>query len=254
MHDCRQTQDSLIDLLFDAHGDGGASRARLVAEVERCAACAAEYRSLVATLDACDEASDALAPGENYLTQYHAALTRRLLDAAGDTRTPSSAARATHEQSTRTTTTPFWKRLLNASIRVPVPVAAVCALLFVGACAVALVLAARPASEPVVLAAPHMTEPQTAPQIKFVEVPVVQEKTVTQIVYVPRRPANDGEEARRQNVRENVAGVGRPKNATTAAVTNMAAAPMPSRPNLSGFKPAGEVNLRIIKGSEAREQ
>jgi hypothetical protein len=210
--------------------------------------CAAEYRSLVATLDACDEASDALAPGENYLTQYHTALTRRLLDAAGDARTPSTT-RASHLSSMPTT--PFWKRVLNASIRVPVPVAAVCALLFVAACAVAFVLAARPAPEPFVLAAPHTAEPQTAPQIKFIEVPVVQEKTVKQIVYVPRRAAGEGDDARRPNVRENLAG-DRRQNAP--GVANTAAAVTPARANLSGFKPAGEVNLRIIKGSDAREQ
>lgn len=236
MHDCRQTQDSLLDVIFDEADS--TTRSRLLAEVERCAACAAEYRSLVATLDACEEASDALAPVESYWPRYHAALTRRLRDAAGEAQIGRAAPRA-----------PFWKRLLTTSIRVPAPLAAAAALLLVATSVFALMLAVRPAPEPVTLAAPDMGQPppqEAAPQIKFVEVPVVREKTVTQIIYLPRR--GDKDAARRIDARENLAGVGR-QNAP-APVANTAT----PRPNLSGFKPAGEVNLRIIKEGDAREQ
>lgn len=233
MHDCRQTQASLIDLLFDE--TDAATRARLLAEVGRCAACAAEYRSSQATLAACDEASAALAPPETYWPQYHAALARRLQDTQA-ARAPSSRA-------------PFWKRLLTTSIRVPAPLAAAVALLLIVASVFALALIARPAPEPVVLAAPDTRQPATAPEIKFVEVPIVREKVVTQIIYVPRRRGGGGDNAGRDAARENLAGVGR-RDAPPAPATG---APIP-RPNFSDFKPAGEVNLRIIKGSDAREQ
>jgi len=240
MHDCRQTQASLIDLLFDEADDAGA-RARLIAEAERCGACAAEYRSLATTLEACDEVSSALAPGEDYWPQYHEALTRRLLAAADDAR----GARVPPPR------TPFWKRVLTASIRVPVPVASVAVLLLIAACGIALLLIARPAPEPLLLAAPHIVQPpQAAPQIKFIEVPVIQEKIVTQTIYLPRR-AEDGAPARRLAPRENLSRVGR-QNAPVAPAANTNGDP--SRAKLSGFKPAGEVNLRIIKGSDAREQ
>jgi anti-sigma factor RsiW len=232
MHDCRQTQDSLIDVIFDEADY--AARSRLFAEVERCAACAAQYRSFAATLDACDEASAALAPGESYWPQYHAALTRRLLDATGDAPPMRATVRA-----------PFWRRLLTTSIRVPAPLAAA-ALLLVAASVLALALVVRPAPEPVVLAAPHIRQPEAAPQIRFIEVPVVREKTVTQIIYLPRR--GDGD-VRPSAPRENLAGVGR-QNAAPARVANTAT----PRANLSGFKPADELNLRVIKESEAREQ
>jgi hypothetical protein len=236
MHDCRQTQDSLLDVIFDEADS--ATRSRLLAEVERCAACAAEYRSLAATLDACEEASDALAPVESYWPRYHAALTRRLLDEAGEA---PKAGRAAPRA-------PFWKRVLTASIRVPAPLAAAAALLLVATSVFALMLFVRPAPEPVTLAAPDMGQPQpqeAAPQIRFVEVPVVREKPVTQIIYLPRR----GDSAARQfAARENLAGVGR-QNAP-APIANTAT----PRSNLSGFKPAGEVNLRIIKEGDAREQ
>jgi hypothetical protein len=235
MHDCRQTQDSLLDVIFDEADD--ASRARLLAEVERCTACAAEYRSFAATLDACGEASAALAPAESYWPQSHAALARRLHVAAGSAppllpRTPSRAS--------------LRKRLLTTSIRVPAPLAAAAALLLVAVSALALALAVRPAPEPVLVAAPVAGLPETAPQIKFIEAPVVREKTVTQIIYLPRRGADA--DARRLAPRENLAGAARQNAPAPGANTP------PPRANLSGFKPAGELNLRIIKGGDARAQ
>jgi anti-sigma factor RsiW len=233
MHDCRQTQASLIDLLFDE--TDAATRARLLAEVGRCAACAAEYRSFGATLAACDEASAALAPAESYWPQYHAALARRLHD--------TQAARVPLLRA------PFWKRLLTASVRVPAPLAAAIVLLLVVTSVFTLALVARAAPEPIVLAAPDTRQLAAAPEIKFVEVPVVREKVVTKIIYVPRGGGDGGgDHAGRKATRENLAGVGR-HNAPLAPVAD---APIPL-PNLSGFKPAGEVKLRIIKGGDARE-
>lgn len=235
MHDCRQTQDSLIDLIFDE--TDSAARAGLLAEVERCAACAEQYRSYAATLDACDEAAAALLPTESYWPQYHAALTRRLHDAAGDTRAARAALPA-----------PFRKRLFAASIRVPAPLAAAAALLLVATSVLALVLVARPAPDPVLLAAPPTHTPEAAPQIKFIEVPIVHEKIVPQIIYLPRR-GGASKDARQFAPRENLAGAGRP-HASPAPVSHTSAA----RTNLTGFKPAGDVNLRIIREGNAREQ
>jgi len=101
-----------------------------------------------------------------------------------------------------------------------------------------------------VLTAPASSQGEAAPQIKFIEVPVAQEKIITRTIYVPRRNHSNGGEAttRRALARENLAGVRR-QNANALE----ASAP-PPRANLSGFKPAGEVNLRIIKGSDTREQ
>jgi hypothetical protein len=232
MHDCRQTQDNLIDLIFDEAN--AATRSRLLSEVEACGACGAQYRSLTETLAICDEARTAAAPRESYWPQYHQALRRRLLDAARDV--PATA----------TLNAPFWMRLFTTSVRVPAPLAAAVVVLLVASSVLALTLALRPAPEPVMLAAPN-TPHVSAPQIKFIEVPVVEEKIVTRTIHVPRRGTDNmrGDEAR-----ENLAGVGRQNNAPPAA----SAAPAPARANLSGFKPAGEVNLRIIKGSDAREQ
>jgi hypothetical protein len=231
MHDCRQTQDSLVDLIFDEMDF--AKRARGRAEVEACAVCSVQYRSLAATLDAYDEASRALTPRETYWTQYNDALAYRLALAVED---------VTIEDAT-TESVPSWNRLLTTSIRVPAPLAAAAMLLFVASSILALMLLMRRAPEPVVLAAPASTQELNAPQIKFIEVPVVQEKVVTQIIYVPRRTTSD--DSRRQLPRENLAGVKRTKASSLDA---------PTRANLSGFKPADEMNLRIIKGGSTREQ
>jgi len=237
MHDCRQTQNDLVDLMFDELD--AATRSRLLAEVEACARCGAQYRSLAATLDACDAASAALTPRESYWLKYHAALSRRLVRvAAGDA---AATERGSFERA------PFWKQWLTTSIRVPAPLAATAVVLLVAATILALSLLARPAPAPLMLAAPALSQESTAPQIKFIEVPIVQEKIVTQRVYVPRRPSG-GEGSRRAVPRENLAEVKR-QNATLPNAT--AATP---RANLSGFKPAGDTNLRIIKGSGTREQ
>ena len=228
MHDCRQTQEILVDLIFDELDF--ATRARVRAEVEGCAGCNAQYHSFTATLDACDEASAALTPRESYWPQYHDALGRRLARAAEDVTTES---------------VPFWKRLLMTSIRVPAPLAATALLLFVASFILALTLLARPAPEPVMLAAPASPVELNAPQIKFIEVPVVQEKTVTQIIYMPRR-TRSGDDSRRLLPRENLAVVKSPKAPSLYAT--------PPRANLSGFKPANQMNLRIIRGSSTREQ
>jgi hypothetical protein len=199
--------------------------------VAACAKCGAQYRSLVKTLDVCDEASAAAMPRENYWPQYHAALSRRLRDAAGDVRVER---------------VPFWKRLLTTSIRVPAPLAATGVLLLLATSILALSLLVRSAPEPVVVAAPNSSPAADAPQIKFIEVPIVEEKIITQTVYVPRRN-NSARGSGKATTRENLAGVRR-QNAPAPEAT------APPRANLSGFKPAGEVNLRIIKGSDTREQ
>jgi hypothetical protein len=232
MHDCLGTQDNLIELLFGELD--GATRARLTAEVAACAGCGAHYRSLAETLHAFDAASAAATPRESYWPTYHAALARRLHEAANDARAQS---------------VPFWKRLLTTSIRVPAPLAATALLLLVAVSVLVLSLLTRSAPEPVVVAAPGSTQGAVAPQIKFIEVPVVQEKIITRTIYVPRRDNEDGGGMRQPvAARENLA---RDVRRNTRAPEAAAA---PSRPNLSGFKPAGEVNLRIIKGSDAREQ
>ena len=111
----------------------------------------------------------------------------------------------------------------TASVRVPIPIAAIL-LLVLGA---TIVFALRSRRSPV-----------TGPPIivtKTVEVPVIHEKTVTQVVYrdrdrheVASRKASANLMVQRQNERTPV--------------------------SLSGFTPTNEVKLTIIKGSYQDEK
>ena len=69
MHDCQQTKEKLIDLLFDEMT--AAERPPLLAEVGACAACREQYRSMLETLDVFDRASAASMPTESYWIGYH---------------------------------------------------------------------------------------------------------------------------------------------------------------------------------------
>ena len=64
MHDCRLTQEHLLDLIFDELDTP--ARVSLLAEVDRCARCGSEYRSLAATLRACDEVAAIAQPQASY--------------------------------------------------------------------------------------------------------------------------------------------------------------------------------------------
>ncbi|MGI9105626.1 MAG: hypothetical protein ACR2G4_05195 [Pyrinomonadaceae bacterium] len=229
MHDCRLTQEHLLDLIFDELD--APARVRLLAEVDDCADCRVQYRAAAAALRNCDEVAAVSLPSESYWPAYHDALSRRLRAAERDEQTNNA---------------PFWKRLFIASIRVPAPLAATVVLLLLASSVLTLfLLVARPAPAPVVISAPNAS-PQVAPQIKEVEVPVLREKTIIRTVYVPRRGGGGDGGARRRMSRENLARSMRP-NATQL---NAGVAP---RANLSGFKPADEVKLRIIRKGDPNE-
>ena len=78
MHDCSQTQERLIDLVFDEIGPD--QKRNLLAEVSRCQACNAHYRSMARTLDVFDQATEAAQPAENYWLAYDMKLRTRLIE------------------------------------------------------------------------------------------------------------------------------------------------------------------------------
>lgn len=80
MHDCRKTKTTLVDLVFGELEVGEQQRA--LAEVRSCAACSAEYHSMLATLRAFDQAADAAMPEESYWAGYEVRLRRKLAEAA----------------------------------------------------------------------------------------------------------------------------------------------------------------------------
>ena len=111
MHDCSTMERKLVDLIFDELGVK--ERQRLLAEIDNCAACLREYRSMTKTMLIFDQAVEVSLPDESYWPAHHEALRQRL-------ETLALPAKAECE--------PFWKRILLAKLPVPVPVAAVIVL------------------------------------------------------------------------------------------------------------------------------
>ena len=64
MHDCRKTEERLIDLIFDELTED--QYRQTLAEVESCEHCRAEYQAIEKTLSAFDEISASLMPDETY--------------------------------------------------------------------------------------------------------------------------------------------------------------------------------------------
>ena len=81
MHDCRETKDKIMDLVFDEIAP--AERARLMADFGVCDDCQALYRSMVETLTVFDCGIEAGLPEEGYWTAYNEELRARI---TGDVR------------------------------------------------------------------------------------------------------------------------------------------------------------------------
>src|SRR5688572_21452874 len=76
MHDCRTTKENFVDLLF---GELDAARRRpLLEELENCAACRAQFRSLSETLEVFGQAAEATLPAEEFWPGYEERLRQRM--------------------------------------------------------------------------------------------------------------------------------------------------------------------------------
>ena len=208
MHNCRDTKERLAELVLD--------EAVLPAEVGQCDECRAEFEALNATLRVTARLRETVAPSEDYWVDYHVRLREKLSRAK--------------TQSRKEEFVPFFAplrlcgklfvRLLKSSVPVPVPIA-VAAIILLG------VIATRqsPAPNPVIVHVP-------------VEVPVIQEKTVTQVVYREKRPTS--KRSKRLGV--------------TPASENTFARSQKHEINLTGFKPTDEIKLTVIKGGTPNEK
>jgi hypothetical protein len=76
MHDCRKTEERLMDLVFDELPED--ERRQTLAEVESCGPCSSEYQAFRKTLSTFDEAAAAMMPDENYWNGYEARLRTKL--------------------------------------------------------------------------------------------------------------------------------------------------------------------------------
>ncbi len=222
MHNCKATRKQLIE---EALNQTPSDQNRpLLAELEACASCREEFVSLRSVLRVADQAIESTLPAESFWSGYHARLRQSL------ERDDSLAPQPRTEKGALVLLGSFLQRLVTASVSVPVPVAAVLIILFGLSIAFATHSRRQPTKE--------SPSGRSTVITKTVEVPVIQERTVTRIVYRDRsRRASD------------IAGT--EKSARNAAkVTNRLNEPVANTPiSLVGFKPTSDPKFTIIKGS-----
>ena len=218
MHNCKETKERLIEVALD--------QAVLPAEMSKCDECRAEFEALNVTLRATSRLREASTPPESYWSGYHARLRQRLAEES-----PAKAQKR-KEKIVPVFASSFAPlrlrgrlvmRFIKSSVPVPVPVGIAVIILF---SLVALFAIRQPAAQPQSPIVVHVP----------VEVPVIQERTVTQVVYRDRRR------------------ISRPsKRATITPAPESTFAR--SRPiNLEGFKPTDEIKLTVIKGGIPNEK
>jgi hypothetical protein len=228
MHDCRKLENSLVDLVFnELEAD---EKQYLLAELESCAGCLSEYRSMTETLLVFDQSIEASTPDESYWPGHHAALRQRL---------------ETYALPAKTKRDSFWKRLLMAKLPVPVPLAAAIAVMLLTSSVIAL----RQSKAEVIPAAPQtLSATTTTPEI--IEVPVIREKVVTRTVYVEKRARENNRPLRQTTVA--------PPDEYSLTARNSAnesvQANLFTHVNLTDFQPPDEMKIRIIKRRNTDEK
>jgi hypothetical protein len=223
MHNCKETREQLTELLLD--GDGSAERV-----LDHCEECRAEFEALAATLRMTARVRETVMPTEDYWTGYHAQLQSKLEGFQ------AKAQRLRHEKTQREELKPglgFIFASLRQPLRLcvktflrPVPVPLGIAVLAIGL--VLALFAIRSAQQP---------QPPIVVQVP-VEVPTIQEKVVTQVVYRDRwRVSKPTKRVVSDPTTENIFARSREIPGT-----------------LSGFKPTDEVKLTVIKGGSPNEK
>src|ERR1044072_5472019 len=163
MHNCTETKERLIELVLDGRP----------VELNACAECRAELDALNMTLRMTSRLSETTAPAESYWSVYHARLREKLATAPN----PSHA----EKQRRKEKLGPLFETMrlcVRTQVHIPLPlaVAAIIACLALG------VFAFRRVEKPVAQAPLIVHVP--------VQVPVVQEKVVTRVVYRDRRSSS----------------------------------------------------------------
>jgi anti-sigma factor RsiW len=234
MHNCKRTRKVLIDLVL---GEMPPAQTReLLAELNDCAECQAEHAGITSALRVSRQALRSAWPTEEFWPGYHARLQDRLKGIINEANNSHLSPAEPVVLSFRSRLRAVLGVMTTSSVRVPVP-AALAVLLLVGV----LSFSARSRGQSNVTQA----TPLVAVETRTVHVPIIQEKVITQFVYVEKK------RQRHKNVESPVYA-----NLNTADVTAAAtsAANGKTRFSLVGFKPTDQVNLTIFKGTYQDEK
>ena len=217
MHNCTETKERLIELVLDGRP----------VELNACAECRAELDALNMTLRMTSRLSETAAPAESYWSGYHARLRQKLATAPN----PSHA----EKQRRKEKLGPLFETMrlcVRTTVRVPLPLA----LAMIIACLALGVFAFRRMEEPV-------AQPPLLVHVP-VQVPVVQEKVVTRVVYRDRRSSSRNSRRAINDDAQTESTFARSRKPPTDEIPA----------GLNGFKPTDEVKLTVIKGGSPYEK
>jgi anti-sigma factor RsiW len=227
MHNCRLTKNRLLDLTLDEVAPAEAKQ--LLEELDDCHRCREEYATLRNTLRVSVQALRSTLPTEEFWPGYHARLQVKL-------RHDLSAVQSVR-LSLSSRIWPGLRKMATTSVRVPVPAALAMMLLVM-----IFFFALRSRGQ----ANLTTSTPSAIVETRTVQVPVIQEKVVTQVIYVEkkgRRSRGAANQLDRLNL--NAA------NSIARAGSGGSGKPAMS---LVGFKPTDQLKLTIIKGSYQNEK
>ena len=242
MHNCRLTRNGLLDLALDEMST--AESKQLLAELNYCAACREEYASLRNTWRVSGQALQSALPTENFWPGYHARLQGKLIQ---HLQQANEEAWFSLQPVRQSLSSPLWlriwialRKLATASVRVPVPVALALMFLF------GISLFAFRASGPVGPVNATPSDQVSRVETRVVQVPVIQEKVVTRMLYVGRKANRSRSPAYRLN-REDL-------NAANHLSISRSEASGKTAMSLVGFRPTDQIKLTIIRGSYQDEK
>jgi anti-sigma factor RsiW len=236
MHNCKLTRSSFIDLSLDELPP--AKTTQLLAELNDCPICREEYAALTSTLRLSNQALRSSLPGEEFWTGYRARLNAKLL--ISQARTTENAIETSSNRARTPLISALWllaRKSVTATVRVPVSAALALILLF----GVFFFVAGSrgPVNVPSPIQLPTL-------ETRVINVPVVQERLVTRVVYVEKR----GLSSRR--------GTNQLDRAATPGLSDSVARARPDSPgaalSLVGFKPTDQIKLTITRGSYRDEK
>ena len=210
MHNCKDVKKNLVEMALPGWIPSPD-------ELADCPNCREELASLRLTSQMAAAAMQIAQPGESFWTGYHLRLRQRLTN---ESSLPESAQR-------RSGLATWLREFATLSIPVPVPLAL--AAFVMVACSVLFALQSRTKSS----AAPALVPPAFVDRI--VEVPVIQERQITRVVYRDRRSVA-------------------PQSGLSYATQLSTARKRDTKPtliteSLDGFKPVHEARLTLISGS-----
>ncbi len=225
MHNCREVKERLIEMVLDG--------VDCAAELDGCADCRTEFAALNSTLRMTRRISETAADNNDW-SGYHERLRQKLFTLEQSSHAKAQRRKEDAEKNRASDLRLFVETLrlcVRTAVRVPVPLVALTILAFAGLVLFSVWAMRRPPVQTSVLV--HVP----------VEVPVVQEKVVTHVVYRERRsPAKNARRATNEGRVE-------------STFARSQKSPIEETPvSLTGFKPADDVKLVVIKGGSPYEK